>query len=131
MIVLPAPGVIGQQEPERLPRQHFLVDGGDLVGQRLDQRGVDGQEGVEEVGEPDPVGLGDEPKKCPVAVEAPGLAVRCHGERRFAVAIDQLVAEPSRGVLVSDLDGDRADPLDGENRDQSVRQDAARSSSRA
>ena len=29
-------GVIGQQEPQRLARQHLLVDGGDLVRQRID-----------------------------------------------------------------------------------------------
>ena len=46
-------GVVGEQEAQRLARQHRLVDGGDLVRQRLDQRGVDGQHRIEEVGEAD------------------------------------------------------------------------------
>ncbi len=53
-------GVVGQQEAQRLAGQHLLVDGHDLVRQRLDEAGVDGQERVEEVGEADAVGLADE-----------------------------------------------------------------------
>ena len=90
-------GIVGQQEPERLPGEHLAVDGGDLVRQRLDQRRVDGQQRVEEVGQPDAVGFGKQPEQCAVAVEAPrparsrrlrasargrGRAARCRGGRR-------------------------------------------------
>ena len=64
-------GVVGQQEAQRLARQHLAVDGGDLVRQRLDERGVDGEERVEEVGQADALRLGDQPEQRAVAVEAP------------------------------------------------------------
>ena len=58
MIVLP-PGIIRQQEAKRLAGKHLFVNRRDLVRERLDQRGVDGQEGIEEVRQPDAVGLGN------------------------------------------------------------------------
>ncbi len=67
-------GVVGEQEAQRLARQHRLVDGGDLVRQRLDDGGVDRQHRVEEVGEANAVGLGDQAEEGAVAVEAPGPA---------------------------------------------------------
>ena len=57
MMVLPAPGSSASRNLQGLPRQHRPVDSSDLVGQRLDQRGVHGEQRVEEVGEADPVGL--------------------------------------------------------------------------
>jgi hypothetical protein len=39
-------GVIRQKEPERLPRQHLAINGGDLVRQRIDHRGVNGEERI-------------------------------------------------------------------------------------
>jgi hypothetical protein len=41
--------VVGQQEAQRLPRQHFLVDSSDLVRERIHERGVDCEHRVEEV----------------------------------------------------------------------------------
>ena len=40
---LPRPGIVGQEEPQGLTGEHLAIDGGDLVGQRVDQRGMDGQ----------------------------------------------------------------------------------------
>ena len=45
--------IVRQQEAQRLARQHALVDGCDLVRQRLDDRGVDGEHGIEQMGEMD------------------------------------------------------------------------------
>ena len=70
------------------------------------------------------MGFGDEPEQCPVAVEAPGLSLGGHVQRGLAVAVKQLVAEAARGVLVGDLDGDGADPLDVDHGDKAVREDA-------
>ena len=58
-------GIVGQEKAERLPRQHLAVDGGDLVRQRLDQRRVDGQQRIEEIGQPDSVGLRQQPEQRP------------------------------------------------------------------
>jgi hypothetical protein len=64
--------VVGQQKPQRLPGEHGLVDGGDLVGRRIDQRGVDRQDGIEQMGQADAMGFRDQPEQGAVAVEAPG-----------------------------------------------------------
>jgi hypothetical protein len=56
-------GIVGEQEPQRLARQHRLR--GDLVGQWIDQRRVDRQHRVEEMRETDPVRLGHEPEERP------------------------------------------------------------------
>ena len=50
-------GIVRQDEAERLLREHRLVDGRKLVGQRLDRRGVDGHHRIEQVPEHHPVGL--------------------------------------------------------------------------
>lgn len=52
--------IIRQQKAKWLPGEHLLVDRRDLVRKRLDQGGMDGQERIEEVGQPDAVGLGDQ-----------------------------------------------------------------------
>ena len=72
-------GVIGQQEPQRLARQHLAIDRRDLVRQGLDQAGVDGEVGVEEVRKLDPVGLGDQPEQTAVSVEGPCVAAGFDG----------------------------------------------------
>ena len=74
MTVLPAPGFVGDQEAQRLARKHLAVDGGDLVRQGFDARGVDGEVGIEQVREPDAVGFGDEPQESAVGVERPRAA---------------------------------------------------------
>ena len=84
-------GVVGEQEAQRLARQHRLVDRRDLVRQRLDERGVDRQHRIEEVREADAVRLGDEAEERAVAVEAPGAALLDDLEARLVVAVEQLV----------------------------------------
>ena len=49
--------VVGQQEAERLARQHGVVDTHDLMRQRLDQRRVDGEHWVEQMRETNAVSL--------------------------------------------------------------------------
>ncbi len=65
-------GIVGEQEAERLARQHALVDGGDLVREGLDHRGVNGEDGIEEMREMDALCLRDEAKQRAVTVEAQG-----------------------------------------------------------
>ncbi len=84
-------GVVGEQEAQRLARQHRLVDGGDLVRQRLDQRGVDREHRIEQVGQADAVRLGDETEQRAVAVEAPRPARLDDLEARLVVPVEDLV----------------------------------------
>ena len=118
------PWIVGQQEPERLPGEHLAVNGGDLVRQRIDERRVDGQQRVKQVGEPDSVRFGQQAEQCAVAVEAPRPACLRDFERRLAVAIKQLVAETTGRVLVRDFDGDSAKPFNVEDRSQTLGQNA-------
>ena len=52
--------------------QHRLIDGRDLVWQRIDKRGMYRENRIEEVGEADAVCLGHEPEHRSIAIEAPG-----------------------------------------------------------
>jgi hypothetical protein len=45
--------IICQQEPKRLTRQHLAVHSCQLVRERLDLRGTNGEERIEEMGETD------------------------------------------------------------------------------
>jgi len=65
-------GVVGEQEAQRLARQHRFVDGGDLVRQRLDQRGMHSQQGIEQVGQADAIGFRHQAKERAIGIEAPG-----------------------------------------------------------
>ena len=118
-------GVVREQEAQRLARQHRLVDRGDLVRQRLDQRGVDREHRVEQVRQADAVRLGDQAEERPVAVEAPGTTGGHDLQHGLVVPIEQLVADPAAGVLVGELHGVRAEPLHADHRHQPVGQDAA------
>ena len=71
------------------------------------------QHRVEQVGEPDAVGLGDQAEQRPIAVEAPRPPLLDHFELRLPVTEEQDVAELARRVLVRKLDRRVADPLDG------------------
>ena len=71
MIVLPAPGSSARTNRKRLARQHRLVDGRDLVRQRLHVRGVDRHHRVEQKREVDALGLAGQLERRAVAVEGP------------------------------------------------------------
>mgnify|MGYP006182894369 CR=1 FL=1 len=58
-------------DAQGLARQHGLIDGGDLVRQRLHVGRVDRHHGIEQVREVDPVSLGGELEVGPIRVEAP------------------------------------------------------------
>ena len=107
-----------------MTRQHNLVHGGDLVGERFHLRCVDGQKGIEEVGKLNAVRFGDQPKLLGITVETPGLAGFQYFQFGFAIAVDQLIRQPALAVLVGQLDGYGADPFDINYRDKTVRQNA-------
>ena len=95
-----------------MARQHRTVDRRDLVRQRLNARGVDGEVGIEQVREANAVGLGDEPQQRAVAVERPRTTGLDQLERGFLVAIDEAVGDGAGRILVGDLGGLITEPLD-------------------
>ena len=63
--------VIGEKKAKRLTGQHGFVDRGNLMGQRLDDRGVHGKHRVEEMRKADSLRFGDQAEQRAVSVEAP------------------------------------------------------------
>ena len=103
-------GVVGKQEPQRLTREHFTIDGSDLVRQRVDPRAVDGEVGVEQVREPDALGLGGDPERLAVAIEAEGSGGLDQFEPRLGIAKEQHLGR-AVGAAVDHVQGIGADPL--------------------
>ena len=118
-------GVVREQEAQRLARQHAFVDGRDLVRQRLDDRGMNGEHRVEQMREMDALGLGHEPEQSAVAVEAPRPPFFDDLQIGLAVAIEQLVADLAGRVLVGQFDSVGPEPLDADDGDDAARQHAA------
>ena len=65
MMVLPAPGSSASRKRSGWRESISPIDGGDLVRQRLDERGVDGQQRIEEVGQADAVASETSRKSAP------------------------------------------------------------------
>ena len=118
-------GVVGEQEAQGLPGQHGFVDRGDLVRQRLDDGRVHREHGVEEMGEADPLRLGDEAEQRAVPVEAPGPSGLDDLQPGLVVTVQQLVGDLPGRRLVGQLQGFRAEPLHADHRDEAVGQNAA------
>jgi len=83
-----------------LTRQHGLVNGGNLVRQWVNNRGVDGEHRVEEVGKADAVRFGNQTEQRSVAVETPGAALLHEIETWLVVSIEKFVCHLARGRLV-------------------------------
>ena len=122
---LAAARVVGEEKAEGLAGQHGLVDRSDLVGKGLDQGGVNREKGIEEVGETDALGLGDEAEEAAVSVEAPGARLGDGLERGFVGPVEDPGPHAALRDPVGDLDGVRAQPLGGDHRCRSLWIDAA------
>ena len=118
-------GVIGQQEAQRLARQHGLVHSSDLVRQGVHQGGVDGQNRIEEVGQADAVGLGDQTVRGAIAVEAPGAALLHHLQALLVVAVEDLLGDAARRRPIDHGQRLAAVPLHADDLDRTVREQAA------
>jgi len=114
--------IVGQQETERLPWQHRLVDRRNLMRQRLDERCMYREQGIKEIGQADAVRLRDQAEEIGGAIEAPGLAGFQNPEIVLLIPVDELAPERALAVLVCQLDGRVADPLDRHDRDKAVGQ---------
>ena len=117
--------VVGEEETQRLPRQHRLVDCGDLVRQRFEIGRVDRQHGIEEMRHPDALRLGHQPKQRAVAVEAPRPAAFDDLQPRLVVAVQQFVRHRAGRCLVRQLESLGAEPLHADDGDQRVGEHAA------
>jgi hypothetical protein len=118
-------GVVRQEKAQRLARQHGFVDRGDLVRQRINERGVHRQHGIEEMRKPDALGLRHEAKERAIAVEAPRPTLLDEFEARLVVAVEQFVRHLAGSRLVGQFQRFGAKPLDADDAYQGVGNDSA------
>ena len=85
---------------------------------------MDGQQRVKEVCQADSLGFGNQPEEGAVAIETLRPALGDDFDGRFAVEVEKFVRRPTTGVFVREIDSNVADPLDVDDGDQLVRQDA-------
>jgi len=96
--------IVGEQEPERLPREHRFVDCRDLVRQRIDIRAMNCQVGVKVVREPDSLGFGGEACQGRIGIEAP-LAMRlCQLQERFVMPVQHSVVRSAFSIPVDNFE---------------------------
>lgn len=70
-----------------------------------------------------PMGLRDEAEQGPISVEAPWTALLDHFQTGLVMAVEEGVGWPAPRVLVGELEGLRAEPLDSHNGHEAVRED--------
>jgi hypothetical protein len=116
--------LVGEEEAQRLAREHLSVHGPDLMRQRVKVRCVDCQIGVEQVREVDPEGLGGEAEQLPITVEAPGASRLLDLEAGFVSSVEQLMVDPTGFFPIGEGQRLRPVPLGGDDRHRLVRQHA-------
>jgi len=95
--------IVCQYIAKGLAREQRFIHGRNLVGQRLDQRGVNGQQGIEQVGEMNAMGLGCQAHQRVVGVEAPPSISAGYRKPIFLIPKDELTGNCARSVLVNQL----------------------------
>ena len=116
--------IVGQQEAQRLARQHLLVHRRDLVRQRADVRGVDREQWVEQVRQMDALGLGDQAEERPVTVEGPGPAGLDEFKPGLVVPVEQDRTDPAVRCLVGQLQRGRPEPSHRDDGNRAVWEDS-------
>ena len=117
--------IIREKESKRLTGQHGFVDRSDLVGQRLDDRGVHGEHRIEEMRKADPLRFGNQAEQRAVSVEAPWPADLHDFDAGFVVTVQKLIGDLARRCLIRQLNRFRAEPLYADHRDELIGHDAA------
>ena len=112
--------IIREKESKRLTGQHGFVDRGDLVGQRLDDRGVHGKHRIEEMRKADPLCFGNQAEQRAVSVEAPWPANFDDLDPGFVVTVQKLIGDLARRYLIRQLNRFRPKPLHADYSDEPV-----------
>jgi hypothetical protein len=63
-------------------------------------RCVNGKQGIEEIGQADAVGFGNETEQGTVSVEAPGMPSRSDVDCRLTIAVKKFTAKPSCSIFI-------------------------------
>lgn len=118
--------IVGEEESQRLLRQHGFVDRRDLVRQRVHERCMHGEHRIEQMRQVDTVCLGDKAEQFSVAIETPRATVLDDLESRLVVAIENFIGHAAVGSTVDEGEGVRPVPMDADDSDAGVRQNAAK-----
>jgi hypothetical protein len=86
---------------------------------------VNSQHRIEQMRQANPLRFRDQPEQRAIAVETPGTAKLDDLQRRLAVAVQELVGNPTVGGFVGQFQGFRTEPLNTDNRNKRVGHDAA------
>ena len=121
---LACPRIVGQQETQRLTRQHFAIDGGDLMGQWIDQTGVNGEVGIEMMRERNPVRFRDQTQQISGAVERPTPSARLDVQAILVVAVECGFRNPAVRLAIDQVDCLVANPVDRGDLDRMARNHA-------
>ena len=104
-------GVIRKDVAQGQTPQKFLIDGGNLMRERLDIGRVDGEIRVEEVGVVDAPRLGRKAELCAVGIEAPRQFGLLERERGLVFPVEKASARRAPAVLIGDIQNGVAVPL--------------------
>ena len=80
--------------------------------------------GSNKIGQPNALRFGNEPEEVPVAIEAPRATRFNHLDRRFVVAVEELISQLTSWVFVCEFQRFRSEPLHAYDRHETVRQNA-------
>jgi hypothetical protein len=97
-------GIIRQHEAQRLAREKGLINGSDLMWQRLDVRAVHRHHGVKEKGEVDPLGLAGKLKGRAVAVKGERALGSGDPDRCLVITREQALLDRALGGPVDELE---------------------------
>jgi len=86
---------------------------------------MDGQHWIKKMGKADPLGFGDQAEQIAVAVKTPGTTLFHQFEPWLIVPIEEFVGNLTGGGLVCKFNGIRTKPLNVDDRDEAIGQDAA------
>jgi len=90
----------------------------------VDQHRLDGEGGIEEVSEADPLRFGRQPEQVPVRLKRPGPTLGLDRELLLILPVEELLAGPAFLVSVSEGEGVDAVPLGVDHTGGAVRQEA-------
>jgi hypothetical protein len=94
------------------------------MGQRLDERSVNGEYRIEKMGESNAVPLRNKTEMRAVAIEAPRSALFNYLQTRLVVPVEKLVGNAPGRILVRQFDRLRAEPLRTDNGNERVGKNA-------
>ena len=118
-------GIVGEQEAQRLARQHGLVDGGDLMRQRFHQRGVDGEQRIEKMRQADAKRFRHQSIGRTIAIEAPDARMLREPKTAFVLPIEHFFGDAAGGFSIGQREGVGAVPTRVQDGDGSTGRDAS------